>query len=76
MASKKSDKEHEKSAVKEVLEIFESEYSEEVYDRKARVVMKYLEARPNGFFFYELADITKITVSSFKQTLRVKFVPF
>ena len=52
----------DKLSAKDVLQVFESEYSEEVFDRKAREVMKYIAERPNGFYFYELSDITKITV--------------
>lgn len=48
--------------VNEVLEIFESDYSEEVYDRKARNVMKFFDERTEGFFYNELEDITKIAV--------------
>jgi hypothetical protein len=51
-----------KMKVDEVLEIFESDYSEEVYDRKARNVMKFFEERSDGFYYNELADITKIAV--------------
>lgn len=67
MIEEKINTEHdEKSEVKIVLDIFESEYSEEVYDRKAREVLKYLDKRKDGFFFYELADITKIAVRILK----------
>ena len=46
--------------LEEVLEIFESDYSEEVYDRKARNVMKFFEERSDGFYYNELEGITKI----------------
>lgn len=49
-------------SAKDVLKVFESEYSQEVYDRKASEVMKYITERSDGFFFYELADLTKMTV--------------
>jgi hypothetical protein len=49
-------------SAKDVLKLFESEYSQEVYDRKASEVMKYITERSDGFFFYELADLTKMTV--------------
>lgn len=45
---------------KKVLELFESEYTEEVYDRKMRFVEKLCEERPEGFFYDELADLIKI----------------
>jgi len=46
----------------DVLTMFESEYSEDIFDRKAREALKFLETRPKGFFYEELNDITRLTV--------------
>jgi hypothetical protein len=47
---------------KDVVALFQSSYTEEVYDRKAREVMMLLDDRPNGFNYNELREITQITV--------------
>ena len=48
--------------VKEVLASFQSSYSEQVYDRKAREVSKLLDDRPDGFDYNELKELTHLTV--------------
>lgn len=53
---------------KEVVAIFKSNYSEEVYDRKAREVSKFLESRPQGFSYNELRELTQITVGAAEQS--------
>jgi hypothetical protein len=47
---------------KDVVVIFQSNYADEVYDRKARAVTMFLEDRPEGFSYNELKEITQITV--------------
>lgn len=48
----------------DVLAIFRSNFSEEVYDRKAREVCIYLESRKDGFIYNELPELTEITVDT------------
>ena len=43
---------------RDVVAIFQSSYSEEVYDRKAREVSKLIDDRPNGFGYNELKELT------------------
>lgn len=47
---------------KDVVGIFQSNHSEEVYDRKARAVSMFLDDRPLGFSYNELKEVTQITV--------------
>ena len=44
----------------EIVKIFESSYTEQLYDRKANFIIKLCEDRPDGFFFSELEDLIKI----------------
>mmetsp|Transcript_35571 Transcript_35571/g.32054 ORF Transcript_35571/g.32054 Transcript_35571/m.32054 type:complete len:196 (+) Transcript_35571:57-644(+) len=51
---------------KKVLEMFESTYTEQLYDRKANYILKFCKQRKDGFFFEEIQDITKIIEYSIK----------
>lgn len=69
--SKESVEDRRPKDAKEVVAIFKSSYSEEVYDRKAREVSKFLESRGNGFSYNELKEVTQITVGGFLPVFRV-----
>lgn len=45
---------------KDVVAIFQSNYSEEVYDRKAREVSKFMDERSTGFAYNELKELTQL----------------
>ena len=44
----------------EIVDIFQSSYTEQLYDRKAAFISKLCEDRPNGFFYGELENLIKI----------------
>ena len=50
----------EKVETAKVLEIFESSYTEQLYDRKASFIINLCENRSEGFFFDDLPDVIKI----------------
>ena len=43
-----------------ILELFESEYTEQLYDRKATTILKFCKERKEGFCYDEIEDLTKI----------------
>ena len=45
---------------KKILELFESEYTEQLYDRKANTILKFCKERKEGFYYDEIEDLTKI----------------
>ena len=45
---------------KKILELFESEYTEQLYDRKATTILKFCKERKEGFYYDEIEDLTKI----------------
>jgi hypothetical protein len=54
---------------KKILELFESSYTEQLYDRKANYILKFCRVRRDGFFFDEIGDLTKIVEYSIKDLL-------
>lgn len=45
---------------KKILEIFESQYTEQLYDRKANYILKFCKTRKDGFYFDEIPELTRI----------------
>ena len=45
---------------KKVLDIFESNYTDQLYDRKANFIVKLCKERKDGFNYYEIEDISKL----------------
>jgi hypothetical protein len=43
-----------------VVELFESSYTEQLYDRKASFIIRLCEERSDGFFFNEMENLIKI----------------
>lgn len=43
-----------------VLDMFESEYTEALHDRKANSIVKFTEERATGFFYEEVEPLTRI----------------
>ena len=54
---------------KKILELFESSYTEQLYDRKANYILKFCRARKDGFFYDEIGDLTRIIEFSIKDLL-------
>lgn len=46
--------------IQSVLDMFESEYTETLHDRKAKAIIKFCEERSQGFFYEEVEGLTKI----------------
>ena len=46
--------------IQKVLEIFRSDYTEQLYDRKANYIIKLCKERKNGFYYHEVEDVSKI----------------
>lgn len=46
--------------VSAVLDMFESEYTESLHDRKANSIIKFTHERPKGFFYEEVQPLTRI----------------
>lgn len=40
--------------------MFQSEYTEALYDRKANAIIKFCEDRPQGFFYEEIEGLTQL----------------
>lgn len=40
--------------INEVLDMFTSEYTENLFDRKANSIIKFCNERPHGFFYCEI----------------------
>lgn len=43
-----------------VIEMFQSEYTQELHDRKAKAIIKFCEERPQGFFYEEVDGLTTL----------------
>jgi hypothetical protein len=43
-----------------ILEIFESPYTDQLYDRKASYILKFCKIRKDGFFYEEIPNLTRI----------------
>lgn len=43
-----------------VIEIFESQYTEQLTDRKANAIIKFCRERKGGFFYQELGNLIKM----------------
>lgn len=46
--------------IDEVIEMFRSEYTEALYDRKANAIIKFCENRSQGFFYEEIDGLTQL----------------
>lgn len=46
--------------IAEVIEMFQSEYTETLYDRKANAIIKFCQDRPHGFFYEEIKGLTQL----------------
>ena len=46
--------------IQKVLEMFESEYTENLHDRKAKSIINFCKLRPNGFYYQEIEPLTKV----------------
>ena len=45
-----------------VIEIFESQYTEQLSDRKANAIKKFCLERKDGFYYHELKNLIKMVV--------------
>lgn len=43
-----------------VIEMFQSQYTEALHDRKAQAIIKFCEERPQGFFYEEVEGLTTL----------------
>ena len=43
-----------------VIELFESDYTDQLYDRKANAIIKFCKERKDGVFYDEIENVTKI----------------
>ena len=43
-----------------VIEIFESQYTEQLLDRKANAIIKFCRERKDGFYYQELSNLIKM----------------
>ncbi len=48
------------STSEKVIEIFESQYTEQLNDRKANSIIKFCRERKDGFFYQELSNLIKM----------------
>ncbi|CAM6001669.1 unnamed protein product [Sphagnum balticum] len=46
--------------VQSALDMFQSEYTEGLHDRKAAAMLRFCEERPQGFFYEEVAGLTQL----------------
>ena len=48
------------STSQKVIEIFESQYTEQLNDRKANAIIKFCRDRKDGFYYQELSNLIKM----------------